>query len=103
MNPRTGNTPQPGRAHLLPLIRQRTTNDSIAFFGSYFRPLSERVFGRKVAAEDAERGNEAKVWEAIVGQIWDCWPGFCDMPRDLQKVRQQSIRLCSTLLMLLRA
>lgn len=83
---RTGATPQPGRAHLLPLIRQRATNDSLAFFASYFRPLSERVFGRKVAAEDAERGNEAKVWEAIVGQIWDCWPGFCDMPRDLKKV-----------------
>ncbi|RSH79233.1 uncharacterized protein EHS24_001272 [Apiotrichum porosum] len=80
----TGRTPQPGRAHLLPLIRARTTNDSLAFFANYFRPLSERLFERKVAAEDADKVAEAKIWEVIVGQIWDCLPGFCEMPRDLK-------------------
>lgn len=81
-----GNTPQPGRAHLLPLIRSRVTNDSLAYFADYFRPLSERIFGRKVAAEEAGRDAETKVWEVVVGQIWDCFPGFCEMSRDLQKV-----------------
>jgi len=80
----SGKTPQPGRAHLLPLIRSRTTNDSLAFFATYFRPLSERLFERKVAAEDGGRAAEAKIWEVIVGQIWDCLPGFCEMPRDLE-------------------
>ncbi|WWD18835.1 hypothetical protein CI109_103290 [Kwoniella shandongensis] len=81
----TGATPQPGRAHLLPLIRSRTTNDSIAFFATYFRPLSERIFEKKVHAEDLGRGSEAKVWEVIVGQIWDCFSGFCEMPRDMKE------------------
>ncbi|WVQ84214.1 hypothetical protein IAT38_006365 [Cryptococcus sp. DSM 104549] len=78
-----GNVPQPGRAHLLPLIRARATNDSLLFFATYFRPLSERLFERKVASEAAGRGTEAKVWEVIVSQIWDCFAGFCEMPRDL--------------------
>ena len=62
------------------------TNDSLAFFADYFRPLSERVFGRKAAAEESGRDAEAKVWEVVVGQIWDCFPGFCEMPRDLKLV-----------------
>lgn len=81
-----GKAPFPGRAHLLPLIRARTTNDSIAFFASYFRPLSERIFERKVNSEDAGRAAEAKVWEVIVAQIWDCFSGFCEIPRDLKEV-----------------
>ncbi|OCF44347.1 ribosomal RNA-processing protein 12 [Kwoniella heveanensis CBS 569] len=80
----SGSAPQPGRAHLLPLIRAKTTNDSLAFFASYFRPLSERLFEKKVAAEDAGRAAEAKVWEVVVGQIWDCFSGFCEMPRDMK-------------------
>ncbi|EIW67760.1 hypothetical protein TREMEDRAFT_40374 [Tremella mesenterica DSM 1558] len=80
-----GNTPQPGRAHLLPGIRLRTTNDSLLFFVTHFRPLSERAFGRKITAQESGKPAEAKIWEVIVGQIWDCFPGFCDMPRDLQK------------------
>ncbi|WVQ96562.1 hypothetical protein IAU59_003667 [Kwoniella sp. CBS 9459] len=80
----SGSAPQPGRAHLLPLIRAKTTNDSLAFFASYFRPLSERLFEKKVVAEDAGRVAEAKVWEVVVGQIWDCFSGFCEMPRDMK-------------------
>lgn len=83
---RAGNTPQPGRAHLLPLIRSHTTNDSLLFFTTYFRPLSERVFSRKVAAEDSGRASEGKIWEVLVGQVWDCFPGFCEIPRDLKQV-----------------
>lgn len=49
--------------------------------------MSERLFAKKVAAEDASREAEAKVWEVVVGQIWDCFPGFCEMPRDLKAVR----------------
>ncbi|KAK4688051.1 ribosomal RNA-processing protein 12, partial [Tremellales sp. Uapishka_1] len=80
-----GKTVQPGRAHLLPLIRTRTTNDSLVYFQSYFRPLSERVFARKVAAEEAGKMTEGKIWEVIVGQIWDCLPGFTEMTRDLNE------------------
>ncbi|TYJ52160.1 hypothetical protein B9479_007232 [Cryptococcus floricola] len=79
----SGVPPQPGRAHLLPLIRHHTTNDSLSFFSTSFRPLSERLFNRKVAASDARREGEAKVWDVVVSQIWDCFPGFCEMPRDM--------------------
>ncbi|WVR06684.1 hypothetical protein IAU60_003716 [Kwoniella sp. DSM 27419] len=81
----SGSTPFPGRAHLLPLIRAKATNDSIAYFANYFRPLSERLFEKKVAAEDAGKVAEAKVWEVVVGQIWDCFSGFCEMPRDMKQ------------------
>ncbi|ORX37048.1 putative ribosomal protein [Kockovaella imperatae] len=81
----SGSAPQPGRAHLLPLIKARTTNDSLAYFTSYFRPLSERLFSRKVAAEDGDRSGEAKIWETLVVQIWNCFPGFCETPRDLKE------------------
>jgi ribosomal RNA-processing protein 12 len=47
--------------------------------------MSERIFGRKVVAEGAGKAAEAKIWEVIVGQIWDCFPGFCEMPRDLKE------------------
>ncbi|WRT66755.1 uncharacterized protein IL334_003718 [Kwoniella shivajii] len=80
----SGSTPYPGRAHLLPLIRSRTTNDQLSYFAGYFRPLSERLFEKKVSAEDGGRAAEAKVWETVVVQIWDCWSGFCEMPRDLK-------------------
>ncbi|WWC63041.1 uncharacterized protein I303_105640 [Kwoniella dejecticola CBS 10117] len=81
----SGVPPHPGRAHLLPLIRARTTNDQLSFFATYFRPLSERLFEKKVSAEDGGRAAEAKVWETVVSQIWDCWSGFCEMPRDLKQ------------------
>ncbi|WWC88271.1 uncharacterized protein L201_003178 [Kwoniella dendrophila CBS 6074] len=81
----SGSAPYPGRAHLLPLIRAKTTNDQSSFFTNYFRPLSERLFEKKVSAEDGGRAAEAKVWETVVSQIWDCWSGFCEMPRDLKE------------------
>ncbi|WWC96369.1 hypothetical protein V866_003236 [Kwoniella sp. B9012] len=86
IEPDTSGSPSyPGRAYLLPLIRERTTNDELSFFTHYFRPLSERLFEKKVSAEDAGREGEAKVWETLVSQIWDCWSGFCEMPRELRE------------------
>jgi ribosomal RNA-processing protein 12 len=38
-----------------------------------------------VAADEAGKAAEAKIWEASVSQIWDCFPGFCEMPRDLKE------------------
>jgi ribosomal RNA-processing protein 12 len=49
-------------------------------------PISERLFERKIKAETEGRAGEAKVWEVIIGQIWDCLPGFFDLARDLQQV-----------------
>lgn len=54
--------------------------------------MSERVFTRKIAAEEKGKEAEAKIWDVIVGQIWDCFPGFCEMPRDLKAVSQSQSR-----------
>jgi ribosomal RNA-processing protein 12 len=82
----SGKVPQPGRAHLLPLMRSRITNDSLLFFTTKLVPMSERSFERKVKAEEGNRPGEAKVWEVVIGQIWDCLPGFVDLARDLREV-----------------
>ncbi len=67
-------------------MRQRVLNDSLTYFTLHLVPLSERLFERKVKADEAGRGGEAKVWEAVIGQIWDCLPGFLMYARDLREV-----------------
>lgn len=67
-------------------MRSRITNDSLSFFTNKLVPMSERSFERKVKAEEGGRAGEAKVWEVIIGQIWDCLPGFVDLARDLREV-----------------
>jgi ribosomal RNA-processing protein 12 len=76
---------EPGRAFLLPLLRNRTTNTSLAYFTKVMVPLSERLFNAKTASESV-RPIEAKVYEALVDQVWACLKGFCDVPIDLTKV-----------------
>ena len=67
-------------------MRSRITNDSLSFFTTRLVPMSERSFERKVKAEEGNRPGEAKVWEVVIGQIWDCLPGFVDLARDLREV-----------------
>lgn len=76
----------PGRAFLLPILRAKTTNTTLAYFTNVFVPLSERLFNAKTAAERS-RPVEGKVYEALVDQVWGCLKGFCDLPVDLPKVR----------------
>lgn len=78
---------QPGRAFLLPILRQRTTNTSLTFFTQTMVPLSERLFNAKTRVEHS-RPIEAKVYEALVEQVWACLKGFCDVPIDLPKARE---------------
>lgn len=88
----------PGRAWLLPIFRNRISNTSLAHFTTYFVPLSERMFARYREADTKSEneqlteqsrkraGIEAKVYEAVVGQIWALFPGYCDLPVDMSKV-----------------
>ncbi|KAF8318020.1 NUC173-domain-containing protein [Clavulina sp. PMI_390] len=77
--------PQPGRAFLLPLLAQYTTNTELGFFTEYFVPLSEKLFELKIKAEEAGRVNEAKVWEVLIAQVWGCFKGFCEACTDLKE------------------
>jgi ribosomal RNA-processing protein 12 len=67
-------------------MRERITNDSVKYFVNNLVPLSQRLFDRKVKASEGGRAAEAKVWEVVIGQIWDCLPGFLDLARDLREV-----------------
>lgn len=83
-----------GRAWLLPIFRTKITNTRMSHFTGYFVPLSEAMFGKyrdaegrseSVEGEQAKKraGIEAKVFEAVVQQIWALFPGYCDLPVDL--------------------
>ncbi|PWN24618.1 NUC173-domain-containing protein [Jaminaea rosea] len=73
-----------GRAWLLPLMKGRITNTSLGHFVRDLVPLSEKLFNaRTQAQQDASRGVEAKMYEALVEQLWSLFPGYCDLPTDL--------------------
>ncbi|CAK7237651.1 pre-rRNA processing protein [Sporothrix bragantina] len=74
---------QPGRAWLLPLFREFTTNAKLADFKSEFVPLSNVMFQHVLDNGDAEKTTEIKIFETIVQQVWSIFPGFCDLPLDL--------------------
>jgi ribosomal RNA-processing protein 12 len=77
----------PGRAWLLPLLRQRVTNTRLGHFVTFFLPLSERLYSRAQEARNSTgRDVEAKVYEALTEQIWAILPGYCDLPTDLPEV-----------------
>ena len=93
----SNNSDSPGRAWLLPIFRTKITNTRLKHFTDYFVPLSERMFGKfreaesmsETAVGESEKkraGIEAKVYEAIVQQIWALFPGYCDLPTDLSEV-----------------
>lgn len=82
-----------GRAWLLPLLRARITNTTLKHFVDYFVPLSEQLYNKKVEAQGRGKTSEveAKVFEALVEQVWALLPGYCDLPVDLAQVRNHSV------------
>lgn len=77
-----------GRAWMLPLLRAHITNTNLQHFVEAMVPLSEALFELRVRAEQptdgtAPRPVEAKVMEALIEQIWACFPGYCDLARDV--------------------
>jgi ribosomal RNA-processing protein 12 len=77
---------QPGRAWMLPLLRDHVSNTNLAHFISEFVPLSEMIFQKVVDNTGSEKTMEIKIYETLVQQIWAILPGYCDSPLDLQKV-----------------
>lgn len=80
---------QPGRAWLLPLLRDYTANTNLAHFRSELVPLSELMF-QKVLDHSGEKTMEVKIFETVVHQIWSILPGYCDLPLDLRDAFDQS-------------
>lgn len=80
---------QPGRAWMLPLLRDYTANTNLAHFRSELVPLSELMFQR-VLDHGGEKTMEVKIFETVVNQIWSILPGYCDLPLDLRDAFDQS-------------
>lgn len=85
--PRTG---QPGRAWLLPILRDHVQNTNLAHFRSEFVPLSESMFQRVMDNGTSEKTIEIKIFETLVQQIWALLPGYCNIPLDLRTAFDQS-------------
>ncbi|KAK7948984.1 uncharacterized protein PG986_009870 [Apiospora aurea] len=74
---------QAGRAWLLPILRDYTSNTNLQHFKSEFIPLSETMFQKVLDHGDAPKTMETKIYETLVHQTWSILPGYCDLPLDL--------------------
>ncbi|AEO61859.1 hypothetical protein MYCTH_2312526 [Thermothelomyces thermophilus ATCC 42464] len=74
---------QPGRAWMLPILRDYTSNTNLSHFKSEFVPLSAAMFQRVLDHGSAAKTMEVKIFETVVQQIWSILPGYCDLPLDL--------------------
>lgn len=82
---------QPGRAWMLPILRGAIFNTKLAHFRTEMVPLSEMFFQKVVDfGEDKEKTVEIKIFETLVGQIWDLLPGYCNLPTDLTETFDQN-------------
>ncbi|KAI4249889.1 MAG: hypothetical protein LQ352_005506, partial [Teloschistes flavicans] len=90
---------QPGRAWLLPLLRDNVKNTQLLHFRTEFVPLSEAMYQRVIDHGESDKTVEIKIFETIVHQTWALFPGYCNLPLDLANAFDQSFaELLSNLL-----
>ena len=90
---------QPGRAWLLPLLRDHVSNANLTHFKNDLVPLSETMYQRVLENGDAKKTMQIKIFETVVQQVWATLPGYCDLPLDLQMaIDQDFAELISNLL-----
>ncbi|KAF3110151.1 hypothetical protein TWF706_000887 [Orbilia oligospora] len=77
----------PGRAWMLPILRDGVQNTNISHFKSEFIPLFKALFekAQSLSASQKEKTMQTKVFETVISQIWGIWPGYCDLPLDLEE------------------
>lgn len=73
---------KPGRAWMIPLIRDNTCNSRLAIFVQEFLPLIQ-FFDEKVTALPSD-SVQSKVFETVSGQLWSTLPNFANLPIDLR-------------------
>ena len=81
---------QPGRAWLLPILRDHVQNSRLMHFRSEFVPLSEVMFQRVLDHGSSDKTMEIKIFETLVHQIWSLLPGYCAAPLDLMTAFDKS-------------
>lgn len=80
LHPSPGN---PGRAWLLPILRDGVTNTNLGHFSQEFVPLFQALHERIKSSIASEKTMEIKIFETVISQIWSIFPGYCDLPLDL--------------------
>ena len=84
LNPGPG---KPGRAWLLPILRDSVSNTNLTHFKTELIPLSEALYQRVLDHGDKTKTMEIKAYETLVQQIWTALPGYCNCPLDVVEVR----------------
>lgn len=74
---------EPGRAWLLPLLRDNVRFASLNFYKKDILPLVQ-FFSEKIEAAANKEVMHIKVFQTIAEQIWSLLPHFCDLPNDLR-------------------
>lgn len=79
-NPSDG---EPGRAWLIPIIRDYTKNSKLSVFSDEMAPLIKYFESKfdKLPQESVQ----LRVFQTIVDQLWSTLPHFCELPIDLQE------------------
>jgi ribosomal RNA-processing protein 12 len=96
ISPKAGH---PGRAWLLPLLRDHVSNTNLAHFKADLVPLSGTMFQRVLDHGSSEKTMDIKIFETVVNQVWATFPGYCDLPIDLTSTFDQALaELLSNLL-----
>ncbi|KAK5189862.1 pre-rRNA processing protein [Exophiala xenobiotica] len=80
---------QPGRAWLLPVLRDHVSNTYLAHFKADLVPLSEAMYQRVLDHGKGEKTMDIKIFETVIQQVWATLPGYCDLPLDLQVAMDQ--------------
>lgn len=82
MNLKSNSPSQPGRAWLIPLVRDFTKHSKLAIFVNQFLPLIS-FFESKIEGMEKE-SVQAKVFQTVIDQVWSTLPSFCELPEDLR-------------------
>ncbi|SGZ57106.1 CIC11C00000001686 [Sungouiella intermedia] len=76
------NKNEPGRAWMLPILRDNVRFASLGYYKQNILPLVT-FFGEKIEASSNKESMHIKIFETIVDQIWSLFPHFADLPTDL--------------------
>ncbi|KAF5103043.1 hypothetical protein D0Z00_000021 [Geotrichum galactomycetum] len=90
LNLTSNNSRQPGRAWLLPLLRDNVQFANLKFFTSDLVRLAGQLEAEIASVGDKGKLTQAmamkiKIFETLIDQIWSTLPKFCDLPFGLQE------------------
>ncbi|EWC47558.1 hypothetical protein DRE_03178 [Drechslerella stenobrocha 248] len=93
LNLLTSSPDSPGRAWMLPILRDGVQNTDLGHFKRELVPLFKALFGKvqAVSAAGKDKTMEVKIFETVISQIWSIFPGYCDLPLDLEEAFDQEM------------